>query len=534
MNNFKILFILVCLIIGTESYGANNPINVIVNALSGQIVQQNQQIPSQWLTFIPRKLPFVPFDKTDYFKIYSTPLNISKYAKKDRQYNKNYKPYYPEKYLYETDYTYETFLKDTNLKGKKEDNAKKYNEWLWNKIRSDFKNVHGMYTKNIVDSLGNPQVLTWEDGGIISIYEQRKLYYEYAIIPDNKWSNYYKFIQNFRFPYSNVRVNNPRIIFLKPEDDYFHNALNIKYEKYGKYVYEPYSNRYQIYIGDGVENSKPTIEYFIGPDAKIYYMKGYGNGVFPDDYYVTHTNDWRQTPVKTRWTEYIRNMREQAYYQNIAKPKKLNVFLYYEIYDAFCRKYGYAYKQSSYQTTIPMKATIKYSNNNYNYSEYQNFYNRYKDYITGAKSPSYEYLDAKQRLEERNIKLEITPEKKETHVFTYLSVNASSKTKNNEVYKVYAQKKDKVRPQPYSVQKTVNYYKKLRKEDVKMILEHLQKRLNIYDISDDGITNKDKTIMSDNELSELYYKFKDNPEGFRQFAPELDKKYSKYYPQNMK
>ena len=40
--------------------------------------------------------------------------------------------------------------------------------------------------------------------------------------------------------------------------------------------------------------------------------------------------------------------------------------------------------------------------------------------------------------------------------------------------------------------------------------------------------------MSDNELSELYYKFKDNPEGFRQFAPELDKKYSKYYPQNMK
>lgn len=179
-----------------------------------------------------------------------------------------------------------------------------------------------------------------------------------------------------------------------------------------------------------------------------------------------------------------------------------------------------------------MTATAKYDKNGYNQYEYQNFYEQYKDYITGTKSPSYDYLNAKQRLESRNITIVITPERKETHYYNYLNVFSSKYSE--EIKKMYKNKKNKIRPQPYSVQKTVNYYKKLRKEDVKMILEHLQKRLNIYDISDDGITNKDKTIMSDNELSELYYKFKDNPEGFRQFAPELDKKYSKYYPQNMK
>lgn len=520
MNNFKILFILVCLIIGTESYGANNPINVIVNALSGQIVQQNQQIPSQWLTFIPRKLPFVPFENTDYFKIYSTPLNVTKYAKKGRQFNKNYKPYYPEKYMYVTDYTYETFLKDTNSKNDKDKNAKQYNEWLWDKIRSDFKNTHGMYTKNIIDSLGNPQLLTWEDGGIVSIYEQRKLYYEYAIIPDNNWLSYYKFLHNFRFRYKNTRVNNPYIIFLKPEDSYFHNDLKIKFDnKKGKYVYSSYLGQYPNFI------EPHTYTYFIGPDGDYYIW---------DDIAARICNiyDWKKQPISEQWYKNIENMRKEAYYQNIEKPQKLNVFLYYEIYDAICRKYGYTYTDTSYTKIIPMTATAKYDKNGYNQYEYQKFYEQYKDYITGTKSPSYDYLNAKQRLESRNITIVITPERKETHYYNYLNVFSSKYSE--EIKKMYKNKKNKIRPQPYSVQKTVNYYKKLRKEDVKMILEHLQKRLNIYDISDDGITNKDKTIMSDNELSELYYKFKDNPEGFRQFAPELDKKYSKYYPQNMK
>lgn len=513
--------------INNNQYKKNNQVNVVSQAPAFK-----NQIPDSWMTFIPKKLPFVPFSGIDYFEMYKTPVDVSLYAGAGRAYNPNYKPYYPEKYLYATDYSYNRFIKETKIKGSKNDNKYEYNHWLWKKIRSDFKRVHGMYSATITDKYGIKHKITWEDGGTVSIYEQYKLFYEYAIMQDFTKTNYYKFLKNFRNNYPDVRVNSPFIEFAEPHtQNFFDSNINVYlYDNTHRYKYTvSYDPNFQIEQHDGGVLLKKTqtesSHLFMGPDGKQYraYWSPGGYDISEADSIANTNAEWvKKTEQKIK-----------AQHDLEDKKEKLNVFLYYEIYDAFCRKYGYTYDFDSYENTIPSKVNVKYEGANYNQDEYNNFYNKYKDYITGSKSPSSEYLSAKAKLEERNIKVEIIPEKKETHYFRYLKVNASDKQKTIEVENVYKQKKYKVKPQPYSVTKTVSYYKKLNKTDIRMILEHLKDRLSIIRISENA-TSYGKKILTDKEIEDIYLLYEYQPEKFREYAPELDKKYAQYYPQNIK
>lgn len=555
---FGLFLILSCIIFNTVIYA--KPIKIKVSTKQPQNISASQ-IPNSWYSFIPRKLPFAPFTNTDYYGIYATPLNVSKYAKADRVYNRNYQPYYPEKFLYVTDYTYDAFMKEKNCKEEFRERScnSQYNEWLWDKIRSDFKRVHGMYTQTVANSRGKQKDITWEDGGIVSIYEQRKLYYEYARIPSPYGENNYKFLQNFRHNYKNIRVNNPYFEFIQPQDNYFYNDIEVKYEC----DYDEYTQTYDFAqiaysrckdYGASYYHHNSKEPYFMGPDGKLYAVVERKNSdktkkekeyviLTKDEYqqlhlaysYAYHLPDNYQSTVQ--WANNIQKNIENTYSQEL-KAKKLNVFLYYELYDTFCRKYGYSYKVNEYEKTIPAGAKLKYNNGSaYDINANRQFYNKYKDYISGQKYPTSEYLDAKRKLEEKNITIEIVPEKKTTKYFRYLSVNSTDGAEKKEVNQQYKTKQGKVKPQPYSVVQTVGKYKKLRKDDIEMILTHLQERLNTQAINISGnndiSTESGNIIMSDNERHEIYIKYYDKPEDFRNYAPELDKKYSKYYPQNL-
>ena len=229
------------------------------------------------------------------------------------------------------------------------------------------------------------------------------------------------------------------------------------------------------------------------------------------------------------WQDYVRHKiaNENAY---IEKQNKRNVYLYYEIYDAFCRKYGYKYTSGSYETTVPAKVekVDRFSSSISDY-EYQNFYNKYKDYITNQKAPDSTFYSALRNLGSSDEKIRIVPEHKESHYYIYLKVNASEAAKKKEVDDVYLAKKSKVKPMPYSVVNTVSKYKVLKKDDVKMILEHLQERLNIISIDLVEGISVGKTIMTDKDIEDIYFIYEHQPEKFRSYAKTLDEKYSQYY-----
>ena len=74
----------------------------------------------------------------------------------------------------------------------------------------------------------------------------------------------------------------------------------------------------------------------------------------------------------------------------------------------------------------------------------------------------------------------------------------------------------------------------MKKDDVKMILENLQNRLNTASIAEDcNGGSLGSTIISDGEIKEIYFIYEHQPEKFREYAHVLDEKYKKYYPQNL-
>ncbi len=232
------------------------------------------------------------------------------------------------------------------------------------------------------------------------------------------------------------------------------------------------------------------------------------------------------------WQNYVNHkIKNEKDYK--AKQDKKNVYLYYEIYDAFCRKYGYKYSDGEYTTKKPAKAEVVQKNIDISYqNDYKKFYEKYSDYITHKMTPTPEYIQAKRKLDQAHIEIKLTPEKFEKHYYMYLDVKASQATQDKEVNQVYIAKKSKINPQPYSVVGTVAKYKILKKEDVKMILEHLQARLNttVIDITDNSFaTSMGDKVMTDEEVKDIYFIYEYQPEKFRSYAPELDKKYSQYY-----
>lgn len=271
-----------------------------------------KEIPQEWFVFQAKTVPFIPFNsekkKLNYEKklnkIYQTPLNIEKYAENGWIYNENYKPYEPGKFLWAvSDYTYETYLKNTNKSDKycvyspdySEEKCSElrteYNEWLWNKIRSDYRSLHSIYSTTLTDSAGNKTNYYKEDGGIISIYEQRNVFFEYQKPLPNELieEKHLKFLQNFRFNYKDIRVNNPYLEFVIPKNvpngvKWFTNQLYViihqkdridlrpypytnRYQKEIKYYEEPY---YTLYSLEKELNGIWVPSEYIGPDNKLY------------------------------------------------------------------------------------------------------------------------------------------------------------------------------------------------------------------------------------------------------------------------
>lgn len=210
--------------------------------------EELRKVPTVWLTFQPQTVPFVPLENTNYNKMFEKPININSYAGQGRTINKNYKPYHPNKRLYATsDYSYKEFLKETKINTKKCTNInERYNHWLWNKIRCDFKKVHGIYSATIKDNRGNKRTITWEDGGLVSIYEQNKLFFEHAKFKNTTAQKHYKYILNFRYNYPDTRVNNPYLEFSEPHlAEIYTNQLFVKLYTKNSSNYYPYDPSYQ-------------------------------------------------------------------------------------------------------------------------------------------------------------------------------------------------------------------------------------------------------------------------------------------------
>lgn len=254
MKKFNLLFLIILL-----------TLNIVITSASAK------EIPDEWLIFDSNTIPFVPFqkEKDNYVNKYNTPLDITQYASKNRIYNPNYKPYVPNQKLYTTsDYSYSAFLKHV-----KNNNTKiSYDDWLWETIRTDFKNVHGMYTENI-NKNGKTYKITWEDGGILSIYEQRKIFFKYLDLSKEKApKRTYEFLQNFMYKYPLIRVNNPYIIFVKPQmdsnSDIYTNQLFVTFvgEDIDAVPYHPEYQKYKYKLSEKKVIKK--VKYRLNPDSE--------------------------------------------------------------------------------------------------------------------------------------------------------------------------------------------------------------------------------------------------------------------------
>ena len=318
-----------------------------------------KEIPDDWFAFKERTLPFAVFNSKikekrynkKLQKFYSKPLNIEDYFEQGWEYNKNYEPYIPEKFAWvKSDYSYETYLKNNkkysdkfctysaNYSQKKCDETRKiYNDWLWNKIRSDFREKHAMYSKTITSDFGKTQKFYKEDGGILSIYEQRNIFFQYQkpLTDELIEEKHLKFLQNFRFKYKDVRVNNPYLEFNNPKETpsskWFTNQLYVRIHQHNRTddMFYPYDDRYQEKIQYDAESFTTkeytdfgnyyyiiggyfTYIYYIGPDGKKYTPTSFPSkkiqtSLFFDEKKQTYIDNNEQ------WKEYIKSSPKVKY-----------------------------------------------------------------------------------------------------------------------------------------------------------------------------------------------------------------------------
>ena len=219
---------------------------------------------------------------------------------------------------------------------------------------------------------------------------------------------------------------------------------------------------------------------------------------------------------------------------------RLDVFLYYELYDAFCRRHGYGYVEHTYTETVPARVEIKTSDRATD-SDYRYFFDRYKDYLSGAKSPDGTFISELRKLGEQNISAELIPEKKIKGTYTNFEINATDKQRINEVDKVWLAKKGKVKPKPYSMEAELKKYKVLTEKDVKLVVDNLEKRFEndklYYNYKEGEVCVTDYNSGFYDKISDYfdskYSECNGNYELFREYAKDIDEKLKNYYPQNL-
>lgn len=203
---------------------------------------------------------------------------------------------------------------------------------------------------------------------------------------------------------------------------------------------------------------------------------------------------------------------------------KQNVFLFYEIYDSLWRKYGYRYVKEPfteyYEPTFEIKSNSSSSDIDYILRKYDseikagNYSNVSREiYNLGSKaqisySPGYSYSGYHEIL---------TPYVSEKRIL-------------NEAIQLYKKKMYITKPKPYSVSSEAKKYKKLRKVDIEFIENQFSKRLETKKID---LENKKRIIVNGTQHFSLSDYDTINPGGFLNCVKDIDKEFSKYYPQNL-
>lgn len=216
-------------------------------------------------------------------------------------------------------------------------------------------------------------------------------------------------------------------------------------------------------------------------------------------------------------SEIFKDIQADINTQNI--QNKQNVFLFYEIYDSLCRKYGYKYAEQVYREKIPAKITVK---SNTSSSDYQRVFERCKDEIVKG---NFSNVSGELAKLNNNIEAEIEPERTETGYYTEFKTGIPEEKLYKEAMDIYKKKMYSTKPQPYSVVNEIKKYKNLKEDNMRFICEQFKNRMDTTEKAPDRA-----------EYSNIYKNDCDwsvSPETFKSNAIELDKKYARYYPQNL-
>ncbi len=216
-------------------------------------------------------------------------------------------------------------------------------------------------------------------------------------------------------------------------------------------------------------------------------------------------------------SEIYKDMQPDISRQNV--QNKQNVFLYYEIYDSLCRKYGYKFVEESYNIKIPAKINVKSNTSSF---DYERTFKQYENEIARG-----DYSNVSRALADlnNNIKAEIVPERTETHYYTEFKTGVPKERIQKEAMNIYKKKMYSTKPQPYSVANEMKKYKKLTEDNTRFICEQFEKRINTTEILTDTNQRKYTNIYDGG----CYW---GSPKTFKETAKKSDEKYSEYYPQN--
>lgn len=218
-------------------------------------------------------------------------------------------------------------------------------------------------------------------------------------------------------------------------------------------------------------------------------------------------------------SEIYKDIQTDISMQNV--QNKQNVFLYYEIFDSLCRKYGYKFAEHKYNEKIPAKIKVKSNTSPY---DYERMFKQYENEIAKG-----DYSNVSRKLAElnNNIEAEIDPERTETYYYTEFKTGISAEKLQKEAMEIYKKKMYSTKPQPYSVVGEIKKYKDLKKDDMRFICNQFEKRINTTEILQD-INKRKYTEIYNNDCS-----WDVSEKIFKTNAEKLDKKYAEYYPQNL-
>lgn len=201
---------------------------------------------------------------------------------------------------------------------------------------------------------------------------------------------------------------------------------------------------------------------------------------------------------------------------------KANAYLFFELYDNFCKKYGYEIKSSSYIEYIKPEVNVT-SSSNASDSDYDRFYYSMKSDIKNGysqmSSTTKNYLN--DIVNNRTYSTEVSGGGIITHYYYVIIPKGKFSAYKAEVYNKYLAQKDKVSPKKYSVENEVSKYSNLTWNNVVFILSGIEARINFNNFELPSYVYNYRIDLPDK--SSVRY-LKDNPNGLMEYSKELDRR----------